>query len=103
MAVLTVSALPLTVSLNSCTEEDIIDNYASILHDSTYFTYNVGNLLEDMWGADTLHIFTYEVSGDLKHNLKHVALQPQDGRYQWVPKDRESDTSNEDRSKLVNE
>ncbi len=101
MAVLTVSALPLTVSLNSCTEEDIIDNYASILHDSTYFTYNVGNLLEDMWGADTLHIFTYEVSGDLKHNLKHVALQPQDGRYQWVPKDRESDTSNEDRIKSM--
>lgn len=101
MAVLTVSALPLTVSLNSCTEEDIIENYSSILHDSTYFTYDVDNILEDVWGADTLHVFTYEVAGDLKHNLKHLILQSQDGRYQWKPSNREKDRSNTDSIKIV--
>ncbi len=79
MAVLTVSALPLTVSLNSCTEEDIIDNYGSVLVDSTYFTYDLSNLLDMMGGTDYLHIYTYETSGK-GNNLKHLVIQKQDNR-----------------------
>lgn len=96
LVALTICAMPLSVSLNSCTDEDIIDNYATILHDSTYFTYDVEDFVGDMWGANILNIFTYEVTGDLTHNLKHLTLQPQDGRYYWVPEDRESDITNKD-------
>ena len=80
LAVLTACSLPMALSLGSCTEEDIIDNYGSVLVDSTYFTYDLSNLFEAMGGTDFLHIYTYETSGGKGTNLKHLKIQKQDGR-----------------------
>ena len=70
-------ALPMTISMGSCTEEDIIDNYGSVLIDSTYFMYDLNNLLEDMGGTGILHVYVYEVTN--KHCLKHLFIQKQTG------------------------
>lgn len=75
---LTACSLPMAFSLNSCTEEDIIENYGSVLVDSTYFTYDLSNLLESMAGIDILHIYTYETSGGKGKNLKHLRIQKQE-------------------------
>ena len=60
LVALTACSLPMALSLGSCTEEDIIDNYGSVLVDSTYFTYDLSNLFEAMGGTDFLHIYTQE-------------------------------------------
>ena len=80
LVALTACSLPMALSLGSCTEEDIIDNYGSVLVDSTYFTYDLSNLFEAMGGTDFLHIYTYETSGGKGTNLKHLKIQKQDGR-----------------------
>lgn len=80
VAALAACALPLAVSLGSCTEEDILDNYASVITDSTYFQYDLENILSQMGGTDILHIYTYEVTNGGKKNLKHLAIQKQDNR-----------------------
>ena len=79
-AALTACSLPMMFSLNSCTEEDIIDNYGSVLVDSTYFTYDLSNLLDLMGGTDFLHIYTFETTGGTKKDLKHLVIQKQDNR-----------------------
>ena len=70
-------ALPMTISMGSCTEEDIIDNYGSVLIDSTYFMYDLNNLLEDMEGTDVLNVYVYELTN--KKCLKMLSIQKQTG------------------------
>lgn len=79
-AALTACSLPMMFSLNSCTEEDMFENYGSVLVDSTYFTYDLSNLLDLMGGTDFLHIYTFETTGGTKKDLKHLVIQKQDNR-----------------------
>ena len=80
MAALAVCSLPMTLSLGSCTEEDMFENYGSVLVDSTYFTYDLSNMLDIMGGTDILHVYTYEATGGKGNNLKHLRIQKQDNR-----------------------
>lgn len=68
-------ALPMTISMGSCTEEDIIDNYGSVLIDSTYFTYDLNNMLEGMEGTDILNVYVYEITN--QNCLKKLSIQKQ--------------------------
>ena len=80
MAALAVCSLPMTLSLGSCTEEDMFENYGSVLVDSTYFTYDLSNMLDIMGGTDILHIYTYESTKGKSNNLKHPRIEKQDNR-----------------------
>ena len=80
LAAMAVCSLPMTFSLGSCTEEDMFENYGSVLVDSTYFTYDLSNLLDEMGGTDILHIYTYEATAGKGNNLKHLVIQKQDDR-----------------------
>lgn len=86
LSALAVCALPMTFSLGSCTEEDIFDNYASVLFDSTYFTYDIDTFLNNMWGADMVHIYTYEVTNNGSKNLKHLSMQKQENTMNLIGK-----------------
>lgn len=84
-------ALPAAFSLNSCTEEDLVDNYKVVLGDSTYFTYDI-EPFKPLMQTDSLIIYSFEITSPRKNDCKWLAYSKKYG-YWYFFRNKETDTN----------